>query len=60
MLRHQIQHLAAGSSDEVPVHGAVGPALLTVFLALLAIVLLLALMAFLEPRKTKRDAVALR
>ena len=60
MLHTQIQHLAASRTDEVPVHGAVGPALLTVLVALLALVALLVLMAFLEPRKTKRDAVASR
>jgi len=34
--------------------------LLTVLCTVLAIVLLLALMAFLEPHKTKRDTVASR
>ena len=60
MLHPQIQHLAASRAGEVPVHGAVVPALLTVLCTVLAIVLLLALMAFLEPHKTKRDTVASR
>jgi len=60
VLHTQIQLLAASKANEVPVRGPVGPALLTVLCAVLAIVLLLVLMAFLEPRKTKRGAVASR
>ena len=58
MLQHQIQLLAAGRTDEVPVHGAVGPALLTVLCTVLGIVLLLVIMALLEPRKTKRASTS--
>ncbi len=56
----QIQQLAASRTNEVPVHGAVGPAFLTVLCAVLALVLLLVVLAFLEPRKTTRDAVPSR